>query len=74
MRASTASMILAFCAMLAVQATPSDFQYDSAGNEIEKRDSWVYDAEGNEIEKREPKKKAKKVSCFHNDLLFSLRP
>jgi hypothetical protein len=89
MRASTASMIFAFCAMLAVQATPSDFQYDSAGNEIEKRDSWVYDAEGNEIEKRdswvydaegneiekrEPKKKAKKVSCFHNDLLFSLRP
>jgi YD repeat-containing protein len=101
MRASTASMILAFCAMLAVQATPSDFQYDSAGNEIErrgdfeydaagneiekrsnweydaagneieKRGNWEYDAQGNEIEKRDPKKKAKKVSYFHYDFLFS---
>jgi hypothetical protein len=87
MRASTASMILAFCAMLAVQATPSDFQYDSAGNEIEqrgdfeydaagneieKRGNWEYDAQGNESEKREPKKKAKKVSYFHHDLCFPL--
>ena len=86
MRASTASMILAFCAMLAVQATPSDFQYDSAGNEIERRGDFEYDAagneierrgdfeydaQGNEIEKREPKKKPKKVSYFHHDLLFS---
>jgi hypothetical protein len=86
MRASTASMILAFCAMLAVQATPSefqydfagneierrgDFEYDAAGNEIEKRGNWEYDAQGNEIEKREPKKKAKKVSYFHHDLLSS---
>ena len=54
MRASTASMILAFCAMLAVQAAPSttDFEYDAAGNEIEKRGNWEYDAAGNEIEKR----------------------
>ncbi len=86
MRVSTASMILAFCAMLTVQATPSDFQYDSAGNEIErrgdfeydaagneieKRGNWEYDAQGNEIEKREPKKKAKNVSYFHHDLFFS---
>jgi len=55
MRASTASMILAFCAMLAVQAAPSttDFEYDAAGNEIEKRGNWEYDAAGNEIEKRD---------------------
>lgn len=47
MRSSTASMILAFCAMLAVQAAPtsvnsgsaiiargtSDFEYDAQGNE-----------------------------------------
>jgi hypothetical protein len=52
MRASIASMILAFCAMLAVQATPSDFQYDSAGNEIEQRGNWEYDSAGNEVEKR----------------------
>jgi uncharacterized protein RhaS with RHS repeats len=54
MRVSTASMILAFCAMLAAQATPSttDFEYDAAGNEIEKRGNWEYDAAGNEIEKR----------------------
>jgi YD repeat-containing protein len=48
-------MILAFCAMLAVQAAPSttDFEYDAAGNEIEKRSNWEYDAAGNEIEKRD---------------------
>ncbi len=71
--------------MLAVQAIPSDFQYDSAGNEIErrgdfeydaagneieKRSNWEYDAQRNEIEQREPKKKAKKVFYFHHDLLF----
>jgi len=48
MRSSTASIILAFCAMLAVQAAPTglgaasviarDFTYDAEGNEIEKRD------------------------------------
>jgi hypothetical protein len=50
MRSSTASIILAFCAMLAVQAAPTnmnsgtaiargtnDFDYDAAGNEIETR-------------------------------------
>jgi hypothetical protein len=61
MRSSTASIILAFCAMLAVQAAPTsganamvarDFNYDSNGNEIEKRD-FSYDSEGNEIEKRD---------------------
>lgn len=48
MRSSTASMILAFCAMLAIQAAPSsvnsgaiiargtnDFEYDAQGNERE---------------------------------------
>jgi YD repeat-containing protein len=63
MRSSTASMILAFCAMLAVQSAPLNsgsamisrseaFTYDAEGNEIEKRGSFEYDAEGNEIEKR----------------------
>lgn len=65
MRSSTASLILAFCAMVAVQAAPvsigsvvargtSDFEYDAAGNEIEKRGSsdFEYDAAGNEVEKR----------------------
>jgi len=64
MRSSTASMILAFCAMVAVQAAPitvnggtaviarGDFEYDAEGNEILKRGDFEYDAEGNEIMKR----------------------
>jgi len=68
MRSSTASIIIAFCAMLAVQAAPlpvnvgtsiasrgtADFEYDADGNEIEERGTsdFEYDAEGNEIEKR----------------------
>ncbi|KUJ20946.1 uncharacterized protein LY89DRAFT_729759 [Mollisia scopiformis] len=60
MRASTASMILAFCAMVAVQGAPvssdsaivardNNFEYDAAGNEIEKRGThdFEYDADGN---------------------------
>jgi YD repeat-containing protein len=66
MRASTASMILAFCAMLAVQAAPvstdsafvargtHDFEYDADGNEIAERGThdFEYDADGNEIAER----------------------
>jgi len=62
MRASTASIVLAFCAMLAVQAAPASisdsvarseaFEYDAQGNEIERRGNFDYDENGNEIEKR----------------------
>jgi len=68
MRSSTASIILAFCAILAVQAAPlpvnagtsivsrgtTDFEYDADGNEIESRGTsdFEYDADGNEIEAR----------------------
>ena len=69
MRSSVFSLVLAFGAIVAVQAAPVDsvfaikkrieaFNYDAEGNEIEKRvEAFSYDAEGNELDRREPKKK-----------------
>jgi hypothetical protein len=65
MRSSTASLILAFCAMLAVQAAPTtnlqrsvvsrgshDFEYTEAGDEVEKRGThdFEYTESDDEIE------------------------
>lgn len=63
MRASTASVILAFCAMLAVQAAPVELTGNGglAVREVELADALMVrdlplEARETEIEKRDPKK------------------